>query len=184
MFKKYLKIGALAAAATLAFMSQQAQAVTFNCTFGTQSGGADVWDSTGCVGLSGNASEGAVAGLFGQANWTLDSKWDTGSYSPSGILTVGGSGLAGTWSVSSWAGIMAAMLVIKASNGFVGYSLDLTAGLSGGWTTNGIMNGGGRQPGISNIGLYVVPVPLPAAGILLVSAIGGLGLFGRKRRKA
>ena len=40
------------------------------------------------------------------------------------------------------------------------------------------------QHELSHVSLYAAPIPLPAAGILLISALGGLGFAARRRRKA
>lgn len=177
---------------------------------------ADVWTSTACVGpITGNDAIGNDSGanvnlnnpatfggpLFGSTNWELDTRinvledkstdpstFSFASAAPSGILsaTLGADALSGTWSVTSWAGIEKAMLILKGGNGFAAYLLDLTVGLNGEWITQALKNGGGQQPALSHVSLYTTPapIPVPAAGLLLITALGGLGLAARRRRKA
>ncbi len=38
--------------------------------------------------------------------------------------------------------------------------------------------------GLSHVTLFAAPIPVPAAGILLITALGGLGFAARRRRKA
>lgn len=195
-----LAAGSVALQAKTVTPTQPAQ-----CKFGTQASGADVWNSTACVNqIGGNDSDKTVGngvtnvntingGLFGLTNWTLNSRLeDTGAYSTAGILSGTGAGAkSGAWSVSSWKGIGAAMLVVKGGNGFASYLLDLTAGLSGGWSMAAVLNNGGKIPDMSHISLYTTPgatppapVPVPAAGLLLVGALGGLAAVRGKKRKA
>lgn len=84
-------------------------------------------------------------------------------------------------------------LVIKASAGFSAY---LLTSLTGTFDNAGLVNKGGNTPAISHISLYgrgtgggggggnppVIPLPLPV--VLLSTAIGITGLYGRRRSKA
>ncbi len=209
---QFAHAAALAGFAVLAGpMALQAKTVPLpppSCVFGTSSTtGVDVWNSTACVNsIGGNDSDKTVGngvtnvntavaggGLFGINAWTLNSRYSiTAGGSISGLLSGAGTGQTGTWSVSSWSGIGAAMLVVKAGNNFVSYLLDISAGLGGGWSTQALRNGGGQIPGISHVSLYTIPgttpppapVPVPAAGLLLIGALGGLAALRGKKRQA
>lgn len=138
--------------------------------------------------------------LFGSTNWELDTKievsgneddgffFDTAD--PNGRLSAGleDDALSGSWSVGNWNGVEKATLVLKGGNGFAAYLLDLTAGLEGEWSTQALFVGknNNNNPTLSHVSLYTTPspIPLPAAGWLLITALGGLGIAARRRRKA
>lgn len=64
---------------------------------------------------------------------------------------------------------------------------DVAGALSGTVSTLGIEVGAGNQPDISHVSFYdtgPAPIPLPAAGWLMLAGLGGLGLVARRRRKA
>lgn len=210
--KAAMLAGCVTMAGSVALQAKTVQLPPPNCISGTSSTpGVDVWNSTACINqIGGNDSDSSVGngvtnvntaaagggGLFGFSNWTLNSRFSTSPGSNvSGILVVSGNstGMLGNWRVSSWAGIGAAMLVIKGGNGFVSYLLDMTTPITlkwmGGWSTQALRNGGGNIPAISHISLYTTPgapaaVPVPAAGLLLMGALGGLAALRGKKRKA
>lgn len=193
----------LAAVAVLTVMAGGAQAAV--CQFGTAAeftATADVYTSTACVGEIDSENDSAAflnaydpdgaggvdAGMFGATNWLLDSRYDkNGTYAPAGILTVSditADLFEGTWSVSNWAGVAQAVIVIKGGNGFAAYLLDITAGIAGEWSTQALEVGkNNNQPAVSHISLYIspAPVPVPAAGFLLLGALGGLAALRRRR---
>jgi len=196
--RKLASLAAVVFTMTVAAPEAQAATCTAGSTFGP--GDADVTTSTACLGeIAGNDVGGGSNWLadnsaFGISDWTLDSKWDldedTGIWaeSPIGLLeepTSPGAAKSGDWSVSGWGGVGHAAIAIKGGPDFAVYLIDISAGLSGEWSTRALTNPGGRQPAISHISLYTAPaaIPLPAGGVLLLTALGGLGGAGALRRK-
>jgi hypothetical protein len=138
--------------------------------------------STACAGtFAGNDANQSLDGLFGVDGWTELAKVDSDS-GTGGILTVTGGGTSGSWSVSGWDGLTRVMAVLKGGPSFSAYLLDLGS-TGGSWTTAGLARGNGQAgPGLSHFTLYAAPIPLPAGGVLLLTALGGLALA--RRRKA
>lgn len=132
-------------------------------------------------------------GVFGVNNWMLADKagGDEGPGLTAPYALVAGTGSFGTWSVQSFGGYEYAALVLKGGSlSWVAYLLDLE-NLSGNWSTQDLVNGGGNQADLSHMSLYVggtradappAAVPLPATGALFLGALAGL--FGLRRRKA
>lgn len=148
----------------------------------------DTYGGNGVVNVNdidGIEADGLDTGLFGINTWEEAARIDEPA-SSDGILSMTyAAGLkSGTWTVSSWDGIAEAMLVVKGSNGFIAYLIDITAGLTGNWTTDALLNNGGQQPEISHLTLYTTPaaIPLPAGLPLLLAGLGALALL--RRRKA
>ena len=169
--------------------------------------------STACafprVRNSGNTDLGLMTNLFGIEKWTTDlgiidttDGIDNINF-PFFSLTSNAGNTAGTWLLK--AGLFFdpmkfyALVLKGGSNGSVAYLLN-TSVRGGDWYNFDIPpNGGGNVPGLSNIRLYstgdlvprptppdvpVPPIPLPAAGFLLLGALGGLAALRRRRRAA
>jgi hypothetical protein len=205
----------LLAASALALLAAAANATT-SCQYGDETDfglfNADVYTSTDCAGMIAGNDKAAAPGtdlgngvtnvndpaIFNISTWVEAGKVDVPKESDDpdfdggtdGILTMtlNADGKSGTWSVSSWAGIGSAMLVLKGGPNFAAYLLDLAAGLSGEWRTDALLVGNNLQnsAGLSHITLYTspAPIPLPAAGFLLLGALGGLAAVRRRRRTA
>ncbi|RYH12148.1 VPLPA-CTERM sorting domain-containing protein [Tropicimonas sp. IMCC6043] len=193
--------------AVAAMVGGTASAVT-TCQFGDEgdfTATADVWTSIACEGAnSGNDKLDTPYDWFG-FNLSLEASVEAPSGS-SGILslTYDDPAKTGTWSVgSSWGAVTAAVLAIKGANQYAVYLLDLSAGTSGGWSTQALSTSGpvSNQPNISHISLYTYEgecepgqigcfppvtgeVPVPASLPLLASGFFGAAWFARRRRKA
>jgi hypothetical protein len=119
----------------------------------------------------------------------LSCNWENGGvpgedYASAFNVTFGGD-KAGTWSFTPDPALThaPAYMVVKAATNWALYALD--GALSGDWSTAGLMTPNGKnQAGVSHISFYnsAAPVPLPAAGWLLVTGLGGLGALARRRR--
>ena len=102
-----------------------------------------------------------------------------------------GEGIEGEWSYTGDISAFDHMIaVLKAGNAFTAYLLDLSVTpLEGTWNTAGL-----DDKGLSHFSLYtrtgggggggLAPVPLPAAGWMLLAGVGGLAAWGRKRRRS
>jgi hypothetical protein len=108
------------------------------------------------------------------------------------ISTAVSDGKSGTWSLglNNSALIQALVISVKGGNGWSAYLFDptnLASSFSGDWTTLGLLNNGGQQPGISHISAYYVagqqpaqPIPTPA---LIPGAIGVSAALLRKKKQ-
>ncbi len=77
-----------------------------------------------------------------------------------------GTGDTGTWTTSQ----DAEYITVKAANGYALYYLGASGETSGTWTTAGLLNNGGQQPGVSGVELWSVApstVPEPKMTLLL-----------------
>lgn len=170
------------------------------CTYGGV--GAGVSESTDCTianpfGPGGNTrlEEMVAQELFEIDNWILDDKIDRDDRVGTILgdmfkIMVDPDATTGTWSLLDGAGFPTGesfAIALKAGSqktgGSVVYLLD-TSATAGTWDMIDIS---GRQ--LSNITLFgsadpATPIPLPAAGWLLLSAIGGLGFGARRCRKS
>jgi hypothetical protein len=91
----------------------------------------------------------------------------------------------GSWSFTGDASLthLPAYMAVKAATNWALYALD--GALAGSWSTAGLLTPNGKnQAGVSHISFYnsVAPVPLPAAGWLLLAGLGGIGALARRRR--
>lgn len=92
---------------------------------------------------------------------------------------------------SLFAGMIGEVLVVFKSgdNPLVGYLLD-TANLAGTWSNPFTdppfdLPGNSAEQGVSHITVYgdVAPIPVPAAGLVMLGALGALGGVAARRRK-
>jgi hypothetical protein len=164
-----------------------AQALTLSCSTGSTSSSATFTlnEATQAACISGQGSAGndtptinSAYSLFGMTGWVLSQKNDGAEGDK--VITFATAPVNGTksgsWAVNSFAGLANVVLTLKAGDGFAAFLLD-TNFLSGKWWST---------KNLSHASIYYngtpSQVPLPAAGLLLAGALGGLGVFGAKRK--
>lgn len=137
-----------------------------------------------------NDSAAAVAGFFDVATWTELGR--TGGLPDSdGPLTITGDKQSGTWSIAAsvFTTYDRVMLVFKGADqalpdAVIAYLVSTT---SGDYKTPffDTHKDGYKEKDISHVTLYggMIPtqVPVPAAGVLMLTALGGLGLMRRRK---
>lgn len=121
------------------------------------------------------------AAVFGYSDWMLADKTDeSGDGSVLSFTTAPATGgTSGTWAIDAGDFSLAnLMITLKAGNTFAAF--DIT-GTSGEWQTS---------RGLSHAALWyrgepepVQPIPLPAAGWMLVAGVGGLAALRRRRTR-
>lgn len=159
---------------------------------------SSVTGALSCLGIfNGNNSNSDVGGLFGIADWSDEFKIDSNA----GTLDFAGTTLTvsnsdKTWSLSNAGTYASMMFVLKGGPTWSAFNMD-TSVLGGSWDTQSMLTGeGSRGAGLSHWSVYVFgerldnpppdespdPVPLPAAGWMLIAGIGAI--FSMRRRKS
>lgn len=136
-------------------------------------------------------------GAFGFDDWKLiasiGSVSDTSNQFSDGSpfsfsITLGDDGKqSGTWALNpllTW-GTGEYAFVLKGSTDNAAYWMD-TAFTSGSWNVTDLFNPGENNPDLSNIRLFgtavLAPIPLPAAGWLMLAGLGGLAAMRRRKK--
>jgi hypothetical protein len=199
----------LLAASALALMAGGASAAPVNCPgtpvipgvavdreFTVDTTPNSVCFATGIGNISGNSGGadpdplfGLLSASFGAGHLLIDKSDDASSGLKPNALSGGlTSGLIGSWSFvlpSAGEGFVWTNVILAFKTGLGGLDPDWAAFLipngvtSGSWAISG-------QQALSHANLYAqkapAPVPLPAAGFLLIGALGGLAAVRRRRR--
>ena len=139
-------------------------------------------------------------GAFGHTGWTLLDYLDNPENADVGDTQNSKDGLfsitymaplykQGTWALNplfNWGAGKYAFAIKGATDNAV-YLMDL-AFRDGNWFVNDLLNAGGNNPDMSNVRLFgtepLAPIPLPAAGWLLLAGLGGLAAARRMKKAA
>lgn len=183
---------ALLAAGAMALVAGGANAATLSCST-DGAGGADatfyLGNSTMATCLptdgTGNANDTNTIDsnfmLFGKKGWVLSDKNDSadGDGLIEFLTAPVNNTTEGRWAIDTLAGLTHVVITLKAGNGFGAFLLDLTVAnpLVGNWAST---------KELSHASIYYngtpAPIPLPAAGFLMIGALGGLAALRRRRR--
>lgn len=121
--------------------------------------------------------------IFGMTGWTLAAKAGDES-GGDGNVSFGDTPVSGgssSWSLLNPNGYSNIFITLKQGQSFAAFWLDTTEALSGFWSTSGPAR---SSQGLSHVSVYYQGpsvVPLPAAGLMLLTALGGLA-FARRRK--
>lgn len=181
----------VAAAGFLALMASSASAASVACDAQLPDATDNVTANIGCELLLPpieNDHEDDVSGVFGILDWEFVAKID-GLDGTDGPLTLIGDAISGEWFIDAsifdlWDNVM---ITFKGPNKaepetVVAYLVNTT---NGSYSTPFFKTEGGTQPQeISHVSLFVsgpAVIPVPAAGFLLLGALGGLAALRRRK---
>jgi hypothetical protein len=193
-----LRLRALAGwGATVLFLSvTAASAATVACNTLIPDATGNLTPNAGCQAFEDTSDPDPADfdGLFGYDDWVELAKIDAndidGNSSDGGFTFTSTDGnKTGTWSVTGYTGPL--VIVLKDGNQAPAPTLlYLLDGTSGTWSSPWVnSNTGESVASLSNVQLWGLevrppPIPVPAAGILLVTALGGLGFLARRKATA
>ena len=190
----------LAAAAVLVVSAGVAQAAT--CSINDVTFTLNTSSFATCVAGNDLGANGIVATnkvLFGLDGWQLGDSSDAGA-AQTGLVNFDLMPIVddtlGDWSILSYNGFDPLMIVLKSGSQYGAFLISqAVSGLSGTWsitqescTTNkktGVVTCKTTGKELSHTSLYHQPpalIPVPAAGLMLLGALGGLAALRRRRR--
>ena len=178
----------LIAASVVAFGGASANAATVSCGVDTVQFTLEIAVDADCFAgndLGNGGIEDGNLEILGYDGWTLgDSTGATGDgvVTFSDTPTVGAT--SGTWGIASYGEYDPLLLILKSGPYYGGFLIsEAVSGLSGSWS---ILDLGNEEPKqLSHTSLYygpIDPIPLPAAGWLLLGGLGGLAAMKRRRK--
>ena len=191
------KFGLAAAALSFAYTTTASAVPVLFCKDGP---GIDLV-ADGCISGTSNSYPGGGDGVYANPGDTLAAVTaaitSATGLAPSGLSLYGKSptglvdvvaetgGLEGTWDVLD-PNVLIKYITVKAANSFSLYEIAGLGANSGSWTTAGLLNNGGQQPGMSHMSFWTVDggvIPEPTTWAMMILGLGAVGAMMRRRQR-
>lgn len=197
---KRFKFGLAAAALSFAYATSASAVPVLFCKDGP---GIDLV-ATGCISGTASGYPGGGDGVYANAGGgdpiakVTQAITSATGVAPTGLALYGktdanpglfsitnAGGTSGTWDVLD-PNVLIKYITVKAANSFALYELAGLGANSGSWSTAGILNNGGKQPGMSHISFWTVDggvVPEPTTWAMMILGLGAVGGMMRRRQR-